>query len=807
MKLYLKIVCLIVLTLAVGCKGTNKKEKPNKPKKKELVKISKEEAPKLESNKLTIDYNESKESLKAYYELPHIKGFYEWQEMEQTEAPALSYPKDLSTLSYEQLRLLRNEVFARNGYLFNDAYLRGYFNRNQWYRPIFEVDSFKVVLNKKERLLVNSILKEETKRKKNKTVEKEGVALYNAELIANAQQFVDLPSEVMADFTNQNFSIVNANRSMPFYIYDKNAYQYIPHYITTDLYLFILHKYFSRFLEKLDQNYLHNQLFKILKNTSAELKTFSSIANQESIEWAKMYNALALYAIGDSLASSPETYKEVFAKETESIEAQNGNPIFIPNQFVSYGELKARGHYTKTTTLEKYFRAFKWISLNGIDIDDKEQLKGFISFAFVIKNNSKLYKQYKQYISTIEKLAGREDNLSIADIINLIDSDSLDQALSDENIRALRNKLEGLNKEKIKKVFGESFQTSESDTKRIFFLSSTYSISGDIFSKLIHIDGSDSKRPFPKGLDVPAVFGNKTAKKIITEEYKDDKAWPDYLPRLEKLQKQFVGFSDWDHNYGFKGVQTALAASEEGRNYPAFMKTDAYNRKELSTSLSSWTHIKHDLILYQEKPFAAECGQGGGPEPPQHYSYVEPNLIFWESALDLVYWLENLVEKESSFIYQLKKIKEIGIMLKSISEKELKGIEITNEEYNDLHYIGGQIEYILLALLETDHLPDRERSMALIADVYAYNGENLNVAVGNADDIYTIVPIRGEYYIARGAVFSYFEFKGKIYDDEAWRSELENHKAPERPLWMKPLINEVKPIEGQMQYRYSGHGM
>ena len=97
--------------------------------------------------------------------------------------------------------------------------------------------------------------------------------------------------------------------------------------------------------------------------------------------------------------------------------------------------------------------------------------------------------------------------------------------------------------------------------------------------------------------------------------------------------------------------------------------------------------------------------------------------------------------------------------------------------------------------------------MALIADVYVYNGTNLNVAVGHADDIYVMVPIKGEYYIARGAVFSYYEFKGKIFNDEEWKAKIQNKNVPERPEWIKPLINNIEPLEGQMQFRYPGHGM
>lgn len=814
MRKHLKLIYVVATILVMGC---GDKTEENKTSDRETTSEShiteedkehhQEEEAQKEENNLTVVYGESKESLKAYYDLPHLKEFYEWQNMEYSQPFDFSYPEDLSSLTYEELRLLRNEVFARNGYLFTDGFLRGYFNRYKWYMPVFDVDTFNVVLNQEEKQLIDAISVEESKRKEQITIDKDGLKLYNPELITNRNQFKNIPSQVEDDFRDQNFSIVDANRSMPFFVYDKNAYQYIPHYITTDLYLFILHKYFSRFLEKLDENHLYDRLSKTLKNTSTQLQSLSSTTNGASIEWAKTYNAIAQYAIGGSYTTPPEKYAEIFSREKQRIDTESRNPVFIPNEFVDYGELKPRGHYTKSDELKKYFRGFKWISLNGIDLDNDVQLKGLVTFAYAIKRDNNLHEHYKQYVSTIEQLAGREDNLSIADIIKAIEGKNLDEVLSEQNISAVRKRLHALQKEKIKKVFGASFQTAESQTKRVYFLSSTYSVSGDVFSKLVHVDLARSKRPFPRGLDIPAVFGNQTAQNIITKEYKDHEAWPDYVPRLAKLQTQFSDFSDWDHNYGFKALQTALSASAEGENYPDVMKTDAYNRKELSTTLSSWAHIKHDLILYQEKPFAAEGGQGGGPEPPKHYSYVEPNLIFWESALELVSWLEDLAVSEPRYKDELRRIKILGKLLRDVAEKELNGEEVTDEEYKRLHYIGGKIEYILLGLLESDHIPERERSMALIADVYVYNGENLNTAVGHADDMYTIVPIKGKYYIARGAVFSYYEFTGKLYNDEEWRAKIKEQTAPERPEWIRPLIQDVKPLKGQMQFRYPGHGM
>jgi len=814
MKTYSLLVCLILL-LVLGCSSEKKDNETNnddaEPTEEATNSDKVTESP--QESELVVITGEGKGKLASYYEISYIKEFYEnMMGMEYTSPPELSYPEDLSTLSYEEVRLLRNEIFARNGYLFNDGFLRGYFNRYKWYMPIFDVDSFQVVLSEKEKDLINQLLEEEEQRKQHKFIEKDGLKLYNPDLVVNTRHFKNVDQHIMDDLKANNFTITDAGRAMPFYIYDKNAYQFVPHYITTDLYLFILHKYFSKFLEKLDEEYMSKALKGLLteaRKQTAELNSDSNSSFTTTLDWLQTYLTLAAYAAGGEQASVPAQYNELAANEFKMI-AQSGKPVFIENPVLSYSELKPRGHYTKSENLKKYFRGFKWISLNGADLKDETAFRGMVALAFIIKSNSSLYDDYQSYTATIEKLAGQEDNLSLKDIIEAIGDDDLSDLLSPDRIEEIRTSLNALNKERIKQVFGKDFHTPEKEAKRVFFLSSTYSLSGEIFSKLVHVQDVKSKRPFPRALDVPAAFRNKTAEKIIVDEYKDAEKWPEYTEKLAELQQQFDNFEGWNHDYGVKGVKTALSATLEEGNYPDFMKTDAYNRKELSTMLSSWTHIKHDLILYQEKPFAAEAGQGGGPEPPTHYSYVEPNIAFWNEALSLVDWLKELAKHEDSYSYQLKRIAEIGQLLRDVSKKQLAGEEITNEEFDDLHWTGGNIEHILLGLLETDHLPEREKSMALIADVYSYLGidglQHLNVAVGHADDIYVLVPIKGEYYIARGSTFSFYEFKdSKIYNDEEWRKKVKNSNLPNRPEWLSPIIKGYKPLEGQLEFRYVGY--
>lgn len=45
---------------------------------------------------------------------------------------------DLASLSKVELKLMRNEIFARRGYIFKDEQLNKYFNQQEWYQPLFE---------------------------------------------------------------------------------------------------------------------------------------------------------------------------------------------------------------------------------------------------------------------------------------------------------------------------------------------------------------------------------------------------------------------------------------------------------------------------------------------------------------------------------------------------------------------------------------------------------------------------------------------------------------------------------------------
>ncbi|MBX7225159.1 MAG: YARHG domain-containing protein [Chitinophagales bacterium] len=74
-------------------------------------------------------------------------------------------PKDLETLTSEELRFIRNFIYARKGYMFNAPDLQALFNRFSWYIPDPNLKDPSPLLTTAEKQLIDNILAEENKRK------------------------------------------------------------------------------------------------------------------------------------------------------------------------------------------------------------------------------------------------------------------------------------------------------------------------------------------------------------------------------------------------------------------------------------------------------------------------------------------------------------------------------------------------------------------------------------------------------------------------------------------------------------------
>jgi hypothetical protein len=185
-------------------------------------------------------------------------------------------------------------------------------------------------------------------------------------------------------------------------------------------------------------------------------------------------------------------------------------------------------------------------------------------------------------------------------------------------------------------------------------------------------------------------------------------------------------------------------------------------------------------------------------------------VAFWKKAIELLDNTEKLLKSQNLLTEKIsdatERMREEAKFLLQLSEKELAGEEASEEEYDQLKYIGATFENISLDLLRepkqilsgwTD-VQGVDRKVAIVADVYTANADNnpdksiLFEAVGDADEIYVVVEIGGYLYLTRGAVLSYREFIQPIDQprktDEEWQKELESNPRKGVPEWMKRII-------------------
>jgi len=348
------------------------------------------------------------------------------------------------------------------------------------------------------------------------------------------------------------------------------------------------------------------------------------------------------------------------------------------------------------------------------------------------------------------------------------------------------------------------WEDTEQATKGFRFMGQRFTLDAYVFGQVIWRKvGSDEKpRGLPKGLDFMAAMGSEEAYNILKEMGEDQYA--NYDTQMAKVRQQIAGLQtdSWTQNLYWTwlyALQPLLAPKDT--RYPAFMQTQAWTRKDLHTALGSWTELKHDTILYA-KQVMAEMG-GGGLENPPH-SYVEPNPEAYARLLALATMTKDGLEQRG-LLSDLTRgnlenlISELGF-LQRMSESELSGTEISDDDYWHMYYWGGVLEQFTLAAADMDPGVDRpileDQKAALIADVATGLASDsslvaLEEAIGQPTFIYVILPGQPTR-LATGAVFSYYEFPVPVsgrMTDEQWQAMVEAGTNPPAPDWTKSFIN------------------
>lgn len=749
---------------------------------------------------------------------------------------------DISDMTMMELRILRHYPYALRGVWFmEDDINQFFFNKTNWYYArCFDylvhndyealVNLDKAGISEEEKAFVRRIDARIAELKKHQMTNVDGLKLANPAMTVNMFQIEEVSKPFLNHLAHHNFCIIPSKNEQLFNIYEQNEYSRMPNYITTDVFLQAYHMYFSYVLKSLEKN---SFIPRIKALNEAMYHKAMGIANSTSNAEVKdlaEFNA-AYFAVANRLLTGerldiPEAYaskaeQEVanILNEKEAMSAMMQKDINFP-----YDLFKPRGHYTRNEISKHYFRSMMWLQTFSFCSEQKESVKQAAMMAYLLNHiDRNVAKEGLGVYKTLDFLMGEPDNVAVIDVADYLASKNIsspDKVTDAATLKDINARLSSLFKTRNRIT---SKIAEEGCENKVNFMPQRYTPDGYVLSRMFD-EKANSDLPFPRGLHVFSAFGIDAADKINDEYYQDDEKWKGYTNEMTKMKAKMATFADWDKSMYNKWMECLVQLQKPNKDYPDYMKTTSWMRKNLNTGLASWAELKHDAILYAEQPICAECGGGGEFPDPIRVGYVEPNLAFWQKMKEMLSLTSSLLNKNGLMSESLKSrtstLDDYMDFCIKVSKKELDGKMLSEEEYSTIRHMGSSLEWFTLSVIDPDsnlgswdEVKGADRSVALVADVFTRNvlGCNkcgiLSEATGNADIIYVNVVIDGKIFLTRGATFSYYEFVcplDKRYTDEEWQQRLEKDDTPARPVWMQPLIINKKIKENEETFYSSG---
>ena len=662
-------------------------------------------------------------------------------------------------------------------------------------------------------------------------------------------------SEAQKNLLIKNAFVVTPSYYAEFFpIYESNRYDYVPNFITTDSMLHTYHLMFDSLLKQIEEQKLAPELKQLSATMLSEaLNQYDSLKGTEWENAAK--RNVGFFAVGSKLLDPSTNIPEIVTSEVNQelafIEAHQGvekSPVMNigmeegimvdtpqgPQQLESlkedYSQYIPRGHYDKTEELKAYFKSMMWYGRLSFRMKNEDEIKSALLITIAL-NKGNNQNSWNKIYEPVNFFVGKSDDITYYQFKDLVEkiygsNATIQSVASDKDkFTSFVDKAKALEPPQINSmpIFEASIQTNREDEIKGFrFMGQRFTIDAAIFQNLIYRNVGDKTtscqefkpeetsclkgaRCLPKGLDIPATMGSNEAKNILSEMGETQYAC--YSENMSKMNEYISGLDTkvWTQNLYWGWLYQLRPLLEEKLNgYPTFMQNTAWLRKDLNTFLGSWAELKHDTILYAKQAYGEMGGPGSDKEKKDDRGYVEPNPYVYARLASLLRMTNEGLEIRGLLTESMKdnlsRMEQLAISLKTISEKELNNEKLTDEEYELIRSYGGQLEHLWLEVNKDE--PEFQESgwneyldenpAAIVSDVATDpNGQVLEEATGKISEIYVVVPVDGKLKIAKGGVYSYYEFTWPMSDrltDKKWRELLSSEQAPALPSWTNVFI-------------------
>jgi len=512
-----------------------------------------------------------------------------------------------------------------------------------------------------------------------------------------------------------------------------------------------------------------------------------------------------------------------------------------------FSQFKPRGHYDRTDTLKRYFRAMMWFGRMNLYVTGKDSQPSELGASLLmlhLMTVTKSYTMWSEFDNLLRIYVGHTDSLNFDSLQRLVQISDvcMGDVFSVNNptytLKMMENLQEIIMKSSLGKQLINSTITkvddantgSEIELPRAFtFMGQRFTIDNWMHTKVVYGEMKGNRRN-PSALDVAySVFNNLNVTKLQAERMtrnssdKNFVKFRDGVPYPVELEatRQAIGKIDtsvWRESIYMLWLDTLRELSKDDEKIlnnkfvPQFLKTHAWAMKDLETQLGSWAQLRHDSLLYVKQGYGSVCACD------YPHGYVDPRVNVWTKFILMVDQMA-LVLKSTCAQNQVSFLQRFSENLKKLAgmaEKELNGVPFdkTEEEYiknmAHKHIIGSGGEYGFdgwyCKMFYGGPMSSAEWD-PIVADVFTNppcellgdEGAVLLQGVGNINTMYMVADFpNGKNIMFASPVFSHFEMYTngvQRMTDGEWRKTLREFKTPDHPEWTKDYLVPGKLYE------------
>ncbi len=604
----------------------------------------------------------------------------------------------------------------------------------------------------------------------------------------------------------------------------------LPIFITTDTILHVWHLIFDKVLEKTEEDIFFPLLNALIIESIKNMKN-NLLLEAHTI----IYFNVALKIIDSGLTLDLpieiEQASEVLYNSIMSL----SQPVYagLTKRFIDdYSQYKPRGHYTKSETLEKYFRLYKWLARIPFFFDDyigysllqispESMIKSALEVTWILKNTTINYLNnqisgfeiWDTIMDFLYVIMGPPNSITPKDIdfhcSKMIGNNWNLNEINEEIMNQVQNDV--LNDELIPEpdfpFYVDILAYGFKSPKTFTLFGEIETVDGYAFQSVVH--PNINERLLPHGLDFAyTCLESNHSLELLKGEYPNEFIdFPEYEEVLEETKEEVNLLKltknetlQWNWIESLKSLAVDVPECNEPIILPEFMNSTAWMDEKLTTIMGSYTQLRHDTILYTKQSYTGIiCSTPTAfvePYPDFYHSLGMLSQIYKNSFESLCQVGYNFISGFFNFLRFLDTFTYICFRLEDISIKELCQLPLTIEDktfitsiYHEEHpddycgaptYARGWLPYLLTnfhyAYYEVDSIPNSRAT--LIADIHTDTnyGDVLHFSTGFLEHIIAYVPSwEGHEIPVVGPVFSFFEFPAPDYNrltDEEWRGIL-----------------------------------